>query len=365
MRQAFDRVFTSGLSGHMESSNFLFNDAGRLRSGWRLAIFTGVYLIALSFLGVLFRLALMLVPERVSQPFLASAWGWIVQAVLLFIPAVVVGWGCGALLEGLPFRALGWARHGGWLRDLLLGSLIGLSSLLLAGALAAAPGGFRFTFASTSVFPLVAKTLLAALVVFICAGAAEEALFRGYPLQTMTRAGLAWVGITLTCIFFGWVHLNNPNIPEGYALFSSPYLRVVNKLINIPFLNTALAGVWLGVAYLRTRSLWFPLGIHWAWNWTMGALLGLPVSGISELAPQPLMRAADQGPAWLTGGTYGIEGGLACTLVLIISTVFIHRTRFVSATEELRRLTDRENPAPSSRPMTVMGPPPDYLPPSP
>jgi hypothetical protein len=131
------------------------------------------------------------------------------------------------------------------------------------------------------------------------------------------------------------------------------------------FINTTLAGVWLAVAYLRTRSLWFPLGIHWSWNWTMGAVLGLPVSGINQITPQPLMRAVDQGPAWLTGGSYGIEGGAACTLVLLISTLFIWRTRFVYATDEMKSLTDKENPAPDSgAPITIM-PPPDYPPPSP
>jgi CAAX protease family protein len=349
----------------MESSNFLFNDAGRLRSGWRLLLFVLLYLIVLSILGTVVRMALALAPDRAAQAILTGLGGWLVQGAFLLVSAVLVGWACGALFEGLPFRALGWSPHKGWLRDLLLGTGLGAVSLLLAWTLAAALGGFRLTLVGASLLPLAAKTLLGAAVVFICAGAAEEALFRGYPLQTMTRAGLAWVGILLTCVFFGWVHLNNPNMPEGYALFNIPYLRFFNKLFNIPFLNTALAGVWLGVAYLRTRSLWFPLGVHWSWNWTMGAVVGLPVSGINEITSQSLLRTVDHGPAWLTGGTYGIEGGLACTIVLIISTIFIRYTPLLSATEEMLRLTDRENPAPANRPPSVTGSQPEYLPPSP
>jgi len=349
----------------MESSNFLFNDAGRLRSGWRLLLFLLLYLIVFAFLGALISAALTLMPGQVKQAIFGGLAGWIVQGAFLLISAVLVGWACGALLEGLPFRALGWSRHRGWLRDLLVGSAVGAGSLLLAWMLAAAFGGFSLTFTGASLLPLTMKTLLAALLVFICAGAAEEALFRGYPLQTLTRAGLAWVGILLTCLFFGWVHLNNPNMPEGYALFSAPYLRFFNKLFNIPFLNTALAGVWLALAYLRTRSLWFPLGVHWSWNWTMGAVLGLPVSGINEITSHALMRTVDRGPAWLTGGTYGIEGGLACTLVLIVSTLFIRYAPVLSATEEMLRLTDRENPAQANRPPSVTGTQPEYLPSSP
>jgi hypothetical protein len=123
------------------------------------------------------------------------------------------------------------------------------------------------------------------------------------------------------------VHLDNPNVVPGFTL-----------------LNTTLAGIWLGVAYLRTRSMWFPLGVHWSWNWTMGAVLGLPVSGIDKLTPEPVMRATDAGPAWLTGGAYGIEGGAACTIALLLSTLFIWRTRLVKATPEMMELTNAENP---------------------
>jgi hypothetical protein len=122
------------------------------------------------------------------------------------------------------------------------------------------------------------------------------------------------------------VHLSNPNaIP--YATFA----------------NTALAGIWLGVAYLRTRSLWFPLGVHWAWNWALGGFFGLPISGKS-LISHPLLIGTDIGPAWLTGGAYGIEGGVACTFALVIFTFYVWRTRLVSATPELHKLTSEENP---------------------
>lgn len=165
-------------------------------------------------------------------------------------------------------------------------------------------------------------------------------MFRGYPLQTMTRSGLAWAAIILTSVIFSIGHLDNPNVVPGFT-----------------FVNTALAGVWLSIAYLRTRSLWFPLGVHWAWNWMMGAVVGLPVSGIERLTPDPLMRAAAVGPPWLTGGTYGLEGGAACTLAIIISTVFIWRTNLLSATEEMKRLTDHEIPKRAQMPSTTYGQP--------
>jgi membrane protease YdiL (CAAX protease family) len=222
---------------------------------------------------------------------------------------------------------LGLTLHSRWLRDLLVGSAIGIGSLAIATAIAFIGGGLRFTLSSAGI-KAVAITLILSAVLFIVAALAEEALFRGYPLQTFTRARLIWIGILLTTVPFAAIHLKNPN---GGGMLA--------------FVNTALAGVWLAAAYLKTRSLWFPLGVHWAWNWALGSLFGLPVSGITKIAPYPVLVGSDLGPAWLTGAAYGIEGGVACTVVLVISTIFIWRTSLVSATDELLQMTSRENPA--------------------
>jgi membrane protease YdiL (CAAX protease family) len=311
----------------MEFPDIFINEAGRLRSGWRFFIFVAAYLLILMLLGGAFTLALSLALGPAALAFEQSSLSFVAQAVLLFTSAALAGWGCNRFLEELPWRALGWALHPGWLRDWLAGTLVGALSLLLAAGIATAAGGLRFAFVAGDMLPAASRTLFGSALIFICAAAAEEVMFRGYPLQTMTRARLAWAGLILTSVPFALVHLFNPHVAPGFT-----------------FLNTALAGVWLGVAYLRTRSLWFPLGVHWSWNWSMGAILGLPVSGIEKITPAPLFRSVDIGPAWLTGGAYGIEGGLACTLALAVSTLFIWRTRLVRATPEMKRLTDEENP---------------------
>lgn len=320
----------------MEIKDIFLNSVGRLRSGWRLGIFA-----ILLYLGIKLSIALiqtvsslLLGPSAVSV--LSGNWGFVAQGFVLLVPATVIGWACGKFLEDLPPRALGWGFTRGWLKDLLFGSLIGIASLLLATMIAAIPGGLKFSLNAPMMFDTVGRTLLTSLPIFIIAAAGEEAIFRGYPLQTMARSQLAWVAVIITSIIFSYGHLGNPNAVPGFT-----------------FANTAIAGVWLAVAYLKTRNLWFPLGIHWAWNWTMGAVLGLPVSGIERLAPEPLLRATDFGPAWITGGDYGIEGGAACTIALIASTLFIWRTRLLSPTEEMLRLTNQENPRPVLQPATI------------
>ncbi len=300
------------------------NSAGRLRSGWRLGLFVLAFAASMMIFGSLVRV-LTVIGIRFHFTFGSSLENLIFRLVFL-ISALLAGWICNRWLEGLPWRALGLGLHQGWYKDLLLGSIIGSLSLALAALVAFAGGGLRFSFSETELLRSVIQSLATTLVLFVVAALAEEALFRGYPLQTLTRAALAWLAVVITSLPFALVHLQNPNVVAGFT-----------------FINTALAGVWLAASYLKTRSLWFPLGVHWAWNWALGSVFGLPVSGM-KLSPYPLLQAVDHGPAWLTGGSYGIEGGIACTVALIISLLFIWRTRLLSPTPELLQLTSVENP---------------------
>jgi membrane protease YdiL (CAAX protease family) len=300
-----------------------FNSAGRLRSGWRVLLYAFIFVSLYFLLGTAVWIVSVLLPTSVRVPhpaFLAD----LVGRFLLLFGALVAGWFCNRYLEGLPWRALGLTLHTGWVRDLLVGSVVGILSLLLAVGIATAGGGLRFTLSVG--LATVAQSLIGTLVLFVVAALAEEAIFRGYGLQTLTRAQLAWVGILLTSVPFAIGHLWNPNVVP-----------------IVTFANTVIAGVWLAVAYLRTRSLWFPLGVHWAWNWALGSLCGLPVSGLN--IGSPLLQATDLGPAWLTGGRYGIEGGVAASIALVASTLFVWKTRLVRPTPELYELTSAENPA--------------------
>ena len=303
-----------------------FNQMGRLRSGWRLVVFVVVFNLVLFLITggarIIYAISINAVPELSPHANVAD----LVFRVIFLIASLGAGYLCVKLLEGLPWRSLGLTLHSHWLRDLIVGSVIGILSLAFATAIAFIGGGLHFARSPAAISAII-LTLLVSALLFIIAALSEEALFRGYPLQTLTRAQLTWLGVLLTSVPFAAIHLKNPNAGSWIA-----------------FINTALAGVWLAVAYLRTRSLWFPLGVHWAWNWALGSVFGLPVSGITKIAPNPMLVGTDLGPAWFTGGTYGIEGGVACTIVLLISTVFIWKTSLVSATDDLKRLTSEEKP---------------------
>ena len=181
-------------------------------------------------------------------------------------------------------------------------------------------GGLKFELNSAEINAVI-TSLLASFLIFGIASAFEEALFRGYILQTFARSGLAWLAILLTSVFFGAVHLGNPNA----------------NLISTA--NTILAGVWFSVAYLKTRDLWFVWGLHLMWNWMQGAFFGIEVSGLTGITATPFLKEADFGPSWLTGQTYGLEGGVICTIAIVISIAAIHFLPILEPDEELLAMT--------------------------
>lgn len=307
----------------MGINSILYNQAGRLRSGWRFAVFLTLFIFIIGLVGALAYSVLSSANSDLAPgtpAFLA------VNGLISLMIALLVGWICLRVLEDLPFRALGAAFTPGWLRNLIVGLVLGAASVSFAILIAVMFGDLSFRFNSEQTASAVAATVFGSLLVFIPAAAFEEALFRGYILQTFSRSGLAWLAIGLTAVFFGMVHLDNP----GSGIISS--------------INTAIAGVWFGVAYLKTRDLWLPFGLHLTWNWMLGAMFGVEVSGLTELVAAPLLKEIDGGPVWLTGESYGIEGGIAATIALIASTVAIYLLPGLKPSDEMLAMTSRENP---------------------
>ena len=305
----------------MDLKGIFINEFGRLRSGWRFATFLGVFIFVSLVVGTFAAAILWFVHIDINS---RRALFITLNGVLSLIPAIGLGWLCGWFFEGLPFRALGCWFTNGWLKHLGLGCLVGAVTIGLAVLIASAPGGLSFTLDVAKGQEAVLETLGTSLSVFAVAAAFEESLFRGYMLQTLNRAGLGWLAIAMTAIFFGLVHLGNP----GANAISTA--------------NTMLAGVWFGVAYLKTRDLWFPFGIHLVWNWMQGSVFGIEVSGLTEISPAPILNEVDRGPAWLTGESYGIEASIACTVAILVSIVLIYYLPGIRPSEEMLAMTSRE-----------------------
>lgn len=142
--------------------------------------------------------------------------------------------------------------------------------------------------------------MLAALIgAALFPAVSEEMLFRGILFRWLEDFGGSWLALLLTSLFFGAAHLLNPHASMIAA-------------VGIAF----EAGVMLGAAYMLTRSLWLPMGLHAAWNFTQGEVYDIPVSGTQV---HGLVVARLSGPPLLTGNGFGLEASI---IAIIVATGF-------------------------------------------
>jgi uncharacterized protein len=187
-----------------------------------------------------------------------------------------------------------------------LGVLVAVAAVLGIAAL----GGVRWSGdAGTLEEYLLAGA--AALWLFAIPAAAEEALLRGYLFQSLVEGWGALEALWLTSLVFGLLHLGNPNVaPLG-------------------FVSIVMAGMFLGVVYLKTASLWWASGAHLGWNWAHGFLADLPVSGLN-LVDAPLVEAHIQGADWVSGGAFGPEGSVVAAAVLGLAALALWKASWMS-----------------------------------
>lgn len=179
------------------------------------------------------------------------------------------------------------------LPDAFKGWLLGTAILLTTAAVMAAIGVLKIEVATVP-----ANLLGPLLVLGIVPGIGEEIFSRGILFRVVEDGMGSWIALLLSSAFFGAAHLGNP----GATWVTSLFIAIE-------------AGVLLGMAYAWTRSLWFCMGLHAAWNFTQGGLLGIRVSGFEV---DGLLKSTPQGTELLSGGTFGAEGSLV-TVVLCLA----------------------------------------------
>ncbi len=113
----------------MNSSEIFFNQYGRLRSGWRFAVFLIALFALLGVLGGIIGAIISYLPIGFSENSLLAL---VIPFIILLMVAVFAGWLCGRFLEGLPFRALGCWFTKNWLKDLILGLVFGAAAMGVA-----------------------------------------------------------------------------------------------------------------------------------------------------------------------------------------------------------------------------------------
>jgi membrane protease YdiL (CAAX protease family) len=160
-----------------------------------------------------------------------------------------------------------------------------------------------------------AETILTAVAAMLIVAVAEELLFRGFLFQRLIASLGVWPAQLIVAALFLLTHLQNPGM-TGITKW-------------IAGLNIFAASILFGFAYLRTRSLALPIGLHWMANVIQGPVLGVGVSGNGTAgALQPSFVSVAE---WLTGGAFGLEASLPSTICVITAAVLFWRTTQTNA----------------------------------
>jgi membrane protease YdiL (CAAX protease family) len=293
----------------MSFKEFFFNRHNELRVGWRL----------LAFLGLLTAF-IMAVGAPLAAIGLKSE---LVGRIITFLALLAATYIMVRFANKKPFGAIGLSLHPRMFREFGMGCLLGL--LMMAGIFIVEllAGFIQIEWRGYTVLQTMA-TLGSALFFFAVAAFLEELLFRGYAFQTVVQ-WITFLPATLGfALLFSYAHYFNPNV-------------TVLSLVNV-----GLAGVWLSLAYMKTRSLWLPFGLHVAWNFSQTAIFSFPTSG-AAFQEYRLADVVQGGPEWITGGAFGPEGGVLATIALLLSTWYILKSGFLKAPEGIVTLDSVED----------------------
>lgn len=266
---------------------FLRNSSGKTRLGWKLLAFS----ILIPSVGIGQDWLLRRLNHGV-YPSLPFGLG---DLVVVLLPTWLF-----LRLEQRHLASIGLRLNLHWFRDLSLGFLLACSLMLVAAA------GAGFTQGGWIRTSLGIGALLQGFSHWTGVALFEELVFRGYPFQRMVETWGAKTTQALMAALFVLPHLWT-GLRNGYPV----------STLLLASVNIGCGALFMGLAFLRTRSLALPIGIHLGWNWMQGTVLGLGVSGGTRPS---FLRPAHPGPApiWLTGGPYGPEASLPGILAAMI-----------------------------------------------
>jgi len=186
------------------------------------------------------------------------------------------------------------------MENLALGVLGGAGSACLVRGPAILAGAARIA-GTPDDRPSIAVLLFVAALLAIGA-MGEELMMRGYGFQILLASCGTWATILPVGLVFAWLHTGNPN---------ATWLGIA---------NTAGFGVLFGYAYVRSRDLWLPAGLHFGWNVTL-PLFGVNVSGLRmKMTGHEMVWSA--GNLW-SGGAYGPEASVLTSMVMLVLAVFL------------------------------------------
>lgn len=186
----------------------------------------------------------------------------------------------------------------GLFRNLSIGFFLGILLQSLTILVIYLKGGYSIV----SINPIL--FLVPPLAMSFTSAIFEETLIRGIIFRITEEKLGSYFALIISAILFGAMHLSNPN---------SSLTAAIGLAIQ--------AGLLLASAYIYSRNLWFPITIHFAWNFTQSAIFGANVSG--NTVSKTFITSKIEGAEWFTGGQFGPEGSIQATIFCFIVTIIL------------------------------------------
>ncbi len=204
------------------------------------------------------------------------------------------------LIQKRKMTTLGFVKKG-MLKEYGLGLIVGFAIFSLAVLLCTVTGSLKLSGIS-STFAILPFILFFAG--YMIQGMAEEVLCRGYLMVSIGRRYPMWLAVLLNSLFFAALHLGN----AGMSVLA--------------FINLTLFGIFASVYFIKRGNIWGIGAIHSIWNFVQGNFYGIKVSGM-ETSCTVFDSLVVEGKSLINGGDFGLEGGLAVTIVLVIGTIIL------------------------------------------
>lgn len=206
-------------------------------------------------------------------------------------------------IDKKSFSDIGSWFHTDWHKKLIRGTTLGIAAMVLIFAVLLISGLAAIRGLAETDFAAIIMKLFTGLLLYLPTVAfTEELLTRGYIYHFLKTRFTITGSVLTTSLVFSLMHILNPNATP-LALF-----------------NIFLAGIVLNLLVLRDGKIWSAVGFHFGWNYTMGIVFASPVSGGGE---EGIIKLSLKGYELLTGGAFGIEGGVICTVVLVLLSFYL------------------------------------------
>jgi membrane protease YdiL (CAAX protease family) len=214
-----------------------------------------------------------------------------------FIGMLGMAWIFRRFIDRKSFLSLGF-EFSGYKKDLIIGLILGFALIGSGFVLMVLLGNLSIESVNLNI-----PTLIGYIFMFAISSLNEEIMVRGYILNNFFDSMNKYIALIVSSLLFAVMHLANANV-------------TVLSVVNI-----FLAGILLGIYYVHKQNLWLPISLHFSWNFFQGPIFGFEVSGVE--ATGAIVQDI-QGPDLITGGTFGFEGSVIATLLMLIAIVILH-----------------------------------------